>query len=111
MADATKPLGEFEHVVLLASLRLWDDAYGAAILREIDARTGRVVNGGALYITLDRLEVKGYLKTRMRSGGSDRGGRARRYVSVTARGIAAVRKSRSALLNLMRGLDAALDES
>ena len=56
-------LGEFELVVLLAVLRLGDEAYGVTIMREIEERTGRSASRGAVYITLERLEKKGYLKS------------------------------------------------
>ncbi len=98
-------LGDFELIVLLATLRLGKEAYGAAILREIDLRTGRTVPGGALYITLDRLEAKGYVRSRLGDSSADRGGRPRRYVRVTAKGLEAVSESREALLSLMGGLE------
>ncbi len=103
-------LGDFELTVLLAILRLEDGAYGGAILQEIDDRTGRSVQGGALYITLDRMESKGLIKSKLGDSppppSANRGGRPRRYVTVTAKGFAAVRESRDALLSMMGGLDA-----
>ena len=99
-------LGDFELTVLLAILRLGDEAYGAEILREIELRTGRSVQGGALYITLDRIESKGFIKSKLGDPSANRGGRPRRYVTVTAKGFAAVRESREALLSMMGGLDA-----
>jgi DNA-binding PadR family transcriptional regulator len=77
-----KPLGDFELVVLLAAIRLADDAYGVAILREIQSRTGRVVTGGALYVTLDRLEAKGYIRSTLKEASATRGARPRRYISL-----------------------------
>ncbi len=99
-------LGDFELTVLLAVLRLGDEAYGAEMLREIDQRTGRSVPGGALYITLDRMESKRLIKSRLGDPSANRGGRPRRYVTVTEKGFAAVRESRDALLSMMGGLDA-----
>ena len=99
-------LGDFGLTVLLAILRLKDEAYGAEILREIDQRTGRSVSGGALYITLDRMESKGLIKSQLGDPSANRGGRPRRYVTVTAKGFSAVRESRDALLSMMGGLDA-----
>ena len=99
-------LGDFELIVLLAVLRLGDEAYGAAILPEIEQRTGRSVSGGALYVTLDRMESKGFIKSKPGDAGTKRGGRPRRYVTVTNKGFAAVRDSRAVLLNMMSGLDA-----
>ena len=104
-------LGDFEFTVLFAVLRLADEAYGAAILREIERRTERAVPGGALYVTLDRLESKGFLKTKRGDAGTNRGGRPRRYVTVTSKGFEAVRESRAALLSMMKGLDTMFRQS
>jgi PadR family transcriptional regulator len=98
-------LGDFELMVLLAILRLEGGAYGAAILREIEDRTGRGVTGGALYVTLDRMEAKGLVRSRLGDPSPDRGGRPRRYVTVTSRGFEAVRASRAAILSLLKGLE------
>ena len=98
-------LGDFELTVLLAILRLGDEAYGAEVLREIEQRTGRSVPGGALYITLDRMESKRLIKSRLGDPSANRGGRPRRYVTVTEKGFAAVRESRDAMLSMMGGLD------
>ncbi len=98
-------LGDFELTVLLAILRLGDEAYGAEVLREIEQRTGRSVQGGALYITLDRMESKRLIKSRLGDPSANRGGRPRRYVTVTEKGFAAVRESRDAMLSMMGGLD------
>ena len=99
-------LGDFELTVLLGILRLGDEAYGAEVLREIEQRTGRSVQGGALYITLDRMESKGFIKSQLGDPSPNRGGRPRRYVNVTTKGFTAVRESRDALLSMMGGLDA-----
>ena len=99
-------LGDFELTVLLAILQLAEEAYGAGIVREIEHRTGRSVTGGALYITLDRMESKGLITSSLGDPDANRGGRPRRYVTVTAKGFAAVRESREALLSMMGGLDA-----
>jgi hypothetical protein len=69
-------LGEFEQMVLLAVLRLRDDAYGVTIRAEIAKRTGREIARGALHTTLDRLEEKGCLRSRMGDPTPQRGGRA-----------------------------------
>ena len=91
-------LGEFEYLLLTASVRLGDDAYGAAIRLEIEEATGRRCSIGALYTTLDRLETKGYVKTWMGDPTPQRGGRAKRMVSVTANGVQAA----SAFYNAVR---------
>jgi DNA-binding PadR family transcriptional regulator len=107
MADAY--LGEFEHIVLLAILRLREDAYAIPIREEIEAKTGRSVARGALYTALDRLEAKRCLRSRMSAPIAERGGRSRRYFTVTPAGLAALRTSRRALQQLWQGLDEVLD--
>lgn len=82
-------LGEFEYLLLTAAVRLGEDAYGAAIRREIEEATGHRCSIGALYTTLDRLETKGYVKTWMGDPTPQRGGRAKRMVSVTTKGVRA----------------------
>lgn len=104
-------LGQFEHVVLLAILRLGDAAYAPAILEEIEARTGRPPSPGSMYVTLDRLEDKGLLRSRLVDADGERAGRPRRYVSVTAYGLRELRASRTALLKLWRGLEGVLENS
>ena len=104
-------LGQFEHVVLLAILRLGDAAYAPAILDEIEARTGRPPSPGSMYVTLDRLEEKGLLRSRLVEANGERAGRPRRYVSVTAYGLRELRASRTALLKLWRGLEGVLENS
>ncbi len=103
-------LGEFEHLVLAAALRL-DDPYGASLIREIEETTGRSVQAGSLYITLDRLAKKGFLV--LRSGGAEpgRGGRPKRYADVTEEGVRALSAHRGALLRIWDGLEARLEES
>jgi PadR family transcriptional regulator PadR len=101
-------LGEFEHIVLLAIMRLGDDAYAVPVREEIARCTGRDVSRGSIYITLDRLETKGYLKSRLADSTPERGGRAKRYYALRPRAIEALRESRRALVALWRGLETAL---
>ena len=82
-------LGEFEYLLLTAATRLAEEAYGAAIRQEIEKTTGRRCSIGALYTTLDRLEAKGLVETRMGDATPQRGGRPKRMVRVTAAGIGA----------------------
>jgi len=103
-------LGEFEQVVLLAAMHLGEDAYGANVSEEIEERAGRKVSRGALYVTLDRLEDKGLVRSRLGDPKANRGGRPRRYIKVTASGVRALRESRAALLDLWRGLEDRLQE-
>jgi PadR family transcriptional regulator PadR len=98
-------LGEFEQIVLLAILRLDDEAYGVPIRAEIASRTGRTTSPGALYITLDRLEEKGFVTSRFGDPTPQRGGRAKRYFKVTKAGIVAVRRSQHAYRRLLEGLE------
>jgi len=102
-------LGEFEQLVLLAILRLGERAYAPAILSELARRTGRPPSAGAIYVTLDRLETKGLLRARAGDSPASRGGRPRRYVAVTARGLRALRQARAELLGLWQGLEGVLD--
>jgi DNA-binding PadR family transcriptional regulator len=103
--------GEFEQAVLLAVMRLGDEAYGRAIRKEIEEQTGRTVTHGAAYITLDRLEAKGLLSSRMADPDPDRGGRRKRFFRVTAAGMETLRVSRQALLSLWSGFEDLLEES
>jgi PadR family transcriptional regulator, regulatory protein PadR len=98
-------LGEFEHLVLLAVLRLGETAYAVPIREEIVGRGGRAVARGALYTTLDRLEQKGLLRSRLGDPLAERGGRARRYYGLTVRGLASLRAARSAIDRLSSGLE------
>lgn len=97
-------LGEFEQIVLLAILRLGDDAYGVAIRDEIHCRTGRNTAPGALYTTLDRLEQKGLVASRLGEPTPERGGRAKRYYSVSAAGTAAIERAQRSYQSLLEGL-------
>ena|SRR6201988_2461088 len=97
-------LGEFEHVVILALLRLADRAYGVTVRQEIEARTGREVSIGAIYATLDRLEAKGYVKSQLGEPTPERGGRSKRFFHVTAKGIAAVNRTHRAIQSMTQGL-------
>ena len=101
-------LGEFEHMVLLAIMRLGDDAYAVPVREEIVRCTGRDVSRGSIYITLDRLETKGYLRSRLADPTPERGGRAKRYYVLRPRAIDALKESRRALVALWRGLETAL---
>jgi DNA-binding PadR family transcriptional regulator len=97
-------LGEFEYLLLTAAARLGDDAYGAAIREEIETATGRRCSIGALYTTLDRLEKKGLLKTWMGEATPQRGGRAKRMVRVTTKGVQASTAFYNAVTRVSRGV-------
>lgn len=103
-------LGEFEHLVLATAVRL-KDAYGAELMRDLEERTGRQIQGGALYVTLDRLEKKGYLDSRTGESDPTRGGRPKRFVQATPAGVRALAEQRSALLRVWEGIEATLGEA
>ena len=98
-------LGEFEQLLLLATLQLRDDAHAPAISRQLKETAGRRVSRGALYATLERLEKKGLLRWEIGPASSERGGHRKRRFSVTASGVEALRAARSTLENLWQGLD------
>jgi PadR family transcriptional regulator, regulatory protein PadR len=98
-------LGELEQLVLLAILRIRDDAYGVTIREELAERAGRKVAPGALYTTLERLETKGLISSRMSDPTPQRGGRAKRHVTVTAAGVEALTRSVQAYERLLDGLN------
>ena len=95
-------LTDFELMLLLAILRVGDDAYGVQIAREIESTGGRRVLLGAAYAALDRLERNGLVSSAMGAPTSERGGRAKRFFRVTARGVRAVRATQQALVALWR---------
>ena len=101
-------IGEFEHMVLLAILQLGDSAYGVAIMDELEERAGRVSSRGATYMTLDRMESKGLIKSQMGEPTAERGGRAKRLFTVTPAGAEAVRRSQAAYRELSKGLEGVL---
>ena len=103
-------LGELEQQVLLAVVRLGEDAYSASIVRELEERTGREVAPAAVYIALRRLEENGVASSAMRPPHGEEGGRERRYFSVEAEGLALLRESRRRLVSLWEGLDTLLGE-
>jgi DNA-binding PadR family transcriptional regulator len=97
-------LGNLELMVLLALIRLGEDAYGVPISREIEERSGREVALGSVYATLERLEEKGLVSSDLGEPTPERGGRAKKYFRVTARGLREVRETQRALKRLWQGL-------
>lgn len=97
-------LGTLEQIVLLAAMRLGDQAYGVTIRDEIERRTGRAVSFGAVYVTLQRLEDKGLVSSRIGEPTAERGGRAKRFFQVTAHGRKAVRRVQDAVAAMAKGL-------
>jgi PadR family transcriptional regulator, regulatory protein PadR len=97
-------LGEFEYLMITAASRLGEDAYGTAIRHEIEKATGRRCSIGALYTTLDRLESKGLVKTWMGDPTPQRGGRPKRMVRVTAKGVHEATTFYEAVMRVSRGV-------
>ncbi|MDP1572325.1 MAG: helix-turn-helix transcriptional regulator [Vicinamibacterales bacterium] len=106
----TPYLGEFEYAVLLAILHVETDAYAVPVREVLEGRTGRPVARGALYTALERLETKGCVRSRMGDPTPERGGRARRYFSVTPLGMRALKATHAALASLSKGLEALLEQ-
>ena len=101
MADV---LGPFEQAVLLAILRLGNEAYGRAILKDVQGRLERSVAAGAAHATLERLERKGLVSSRLGPGTPVRAGRARRYYRLQPAGVRALNDARAAVETIWRGL-------
>jgi DNA-binding PadR family transcriptional regulator len=97
-------LGEFEQMVLLALLRLKDDAYGVTVRQEIQSRTNRRVAIGAVYACLERLERKGYLDSAVSDPQPVPGGRSRKYFRLTRDGAAALQSSREMMQRMTEGM-------
>jgi DNA-binding PadR family transcriptional regulator len=102
-------VGELEQLILLVVLRLGDEAYANPIRDDLDRVAGRRMARGALYTALERLEQKGCLRSRMGEALPERGGRPRRYFTVTMAGLRALRESRRVLMGLWDGLEATLE--
>src|SRR6202795_1647284 len=96
-------LGEFEYLLITTAARLGNEAYGAVIREELGAATGRKCSIGALYTTIDRLETKGLLKTWMGEATPRRGGRAKRMVRITLKGVLAAKDFYDAVTRVSRG--------
>ena len=96
-------LGEFEYLLITAAAGLGDEAYGAAIREQIAAATGRKCSIGALYTTIDRLETKGLLETWMGDATPQRGGRAKRMIRVTGKGLRAAKDFFDTVTRVSRG--------
>ncbi|HEX9761127.1 MAG TPA: helix-turn-helix transcriptional regulator [Candidatus Acidoferrales bacterium] len=107
---AAETLGEFEQIVLLALVRLGDDAYGATIRREIEKRTGRELSISAVYTTLDRLETKGLVRSFVGQPTPERGGRRKRFYTLEAAGEEALAASYRTYKGMVSGLERLLEK-
>ena len=108
MSDA---LGEFEQLVLLAVLRLDNEAYGAAIGRELREKAARDASPGAIFTTLERLEARGLVRSRYGEPTAERGGRRKRYYRLRSAGRRALSRSYTATIRMAQGLEAKLTRS
>lgn len=99
-----KHLGEFEQLILLALLRLGDDAYGVTVREEIHRRTGRDVAQGAVYTALNRLAERGFVSSHVGETTPDRGGRRRKYYALEQAGARALHRSVSQVRDMASGL-------
>jgi len=97
-------LGNFELLVLLALLRLGNDAYGVTIAQELEEQTGREVVIASVYATLDRLQKRGLVASELGDPTPERGGRAKRYFRITGAGIREARDARQSLMKMWKGL-------
>ena len=91
-------------MVLLALMRLGEDAYGVPISREIEQQSGRAVAAGTVYAALERLEDRDLVFSELGESTPQRGGRAKRYFRITKEGLREAREARSALISLWKGL-------
>ena len=97
-------LSHFELMLMLAVIRAGEDAYGVLVAREMEAATGKEVLLGSVYASLERLETRGLVTSRLGDPSPERGGRAKRYVRVTAAGRRVVREARRGLVALWNNL-------
>ena len=97
-------LGELDLMLLLTILHLGEEAYGVLLSRELALRRGREVSIGGVYAALDRLEIKGLVRSSLGESTPERGGRAKRYFHVTEQGLRSVYETRSVLSQLWKSL-------
>ena len=97
-------LTDFELMVMLAVLRVRDEAYGVPIAREIEETAGRSVTHAAVYLALDRLCQHGLATSRLGNPTPERGGRAKKLFSITPTGVRAIRRTQSAFIALWKGI-------
>ena len=105
-----KPLGEFEHQVLLAILRLGGESYSAPVVLELEERSGREVAQAAVFIVLGRLEEKGLLSSRLEDAATTGSGRTRRYFKLEPVGLERLRESRQIMERFWEGFEEVLEK-
>jgi PadR family transcriptional regulator len=101
-------IGEFEQLILLALVRLGQDAYGVTIRQEIESRAARAVSSGALYTALDRLEKRGFVTSRLGEPTPERGGKRKRLYTLQPAGERALARLHESLRLMSRGVAARL---
>ena len=104
-------LGEFEQLVLLTLLRLGAEAYGAAVQAEIETHGGRMTSVSAVYTTLDRLEGKGLVRSRVGEPTPQRGGKRKKHYEITPAGTRALRDSYQLLKRMTKGIENLLEKA
>src|SRR5688500_4551235 len=97
-------LTDFELMIVLAILRVGEEAYAVPIAREIETTAGRSVMLASVYVALDRLQVRGFVTSSVGDPTPERGGRAKRFFRVTTKGLKAVRETQRSLVSLWQGL-------
>ena len=105
------PLTDFEQMILLAVVRLGDDAYGVSICDEIEGRVERTISVAATYTALERMEARGFVRSRIAEATPVRGGRAKKHFEIRPGGAAALRGSQNAMARMWEGLDGHSDLS
>ena len=105
MSQTSVALGEFEQLVLLALVRLGPDAYGATVRREIEEHARREVSISAVYTTLERLEQKGLVRSRIGEPTAERGGRRRRHFEMLPPGARSLREAYRAISGMTAGIE------
>ena len=97
-------LGSLEIMVLLALVRVGEDAYGVPISKEIEERSGREVSFGSVYAALERLVEKGFVISSLGEPTPERGGRAKKFFRITGEGLRELRETQRALKSLWQGI-------
>lgn len=96
-------ISNFELMVMLALVRLGDEAYGVPIAEEIESHSGHDVAVGSVYAALERLQSRGFVSSRVGEPTAERGGRAKRYFKITGKGLKTVRETHQTLMSLWSG--------
>jgi PadR family transcriptional regulator PadR len=104
-------LGEFEHQVMLAIVRLGGEGYSVSVVEELEERTGREVAQAAVFIVLRRLEEKGLVTSRLDEPAGKDGGRARRYFRPTPEAVRRLKESRNRYIRLWDGIETTLEQA